>query len=287
MKIRLVASDMDGTLLDPSSRISAENAAAIRELSQHGVEFVICSGRAFSEARPIVREAGIHCNYICLSGALVCSDDGEPQVSIPLTAENLADIRRILTDAGVPMDILTSRGIFCTAPREDKLREFFAFYDDGSLASGHPSAELKRLVDQYISIFTFIKTLADVPGDAVIYKICSTGLAPETVVRLKEIFADYPDIATASTFPTDIELTNVRAQKGLALKAYAQKQGIRPEEIMVLGDSDNDLSMFTPEFGCTVAMANAMPCLKAAAKYETKSNREDGVAFAIRKFALS
>ena len=55
---------------------------------------------------------------------------------------------------------------------------------------------------------------------------------------------------------------------------------------LVLGDSDNDLSMFTPEFGWTVAMGNAQDCLKAVAKYETKSNREDGVAFAIRKYAL-
>lgn len=93
------------------------------------------------------------------------------------------------------------------------------------------------------------------PSGTVIYKIGSTEIPAETVVRLKERFSACPDIATASTFPTDIELTNVHAQKGLALKAYARERGILPEEIMVLGDSDNDLSMFTPEFGWTVAMA--------------------------------
>ncbi len=286
MKIRLVASDMDGTLLDPLSRISAENAAAVRELQQRGVEFVICSGRAYSEARPIVSEAGIHCSYICLSGAMICSDEGEPRAVIPLSPENLADINRILTDAGVSMDIMTSLGVFSTYRREDKLQELYRFYDDGSLASGSPSAELERMVSQFTSRFTFTDSLGSVPEAAVIFKICSSGLPAETVVRLKERFADCPDIATASTFPTDIELTNVKAQKGLALKAYAAGLGIRPEEIMVLGDSDNDLSMFAPEFGYTVAMGNAMDCLKAAAKYETKSNREDGVAWAIRKFAL-
>ena len=59
MKIRLVASDMDGTLLDPLSHISEENANAIRELQQSGAEFVICSGRAYSGAHPIVSGAGI------------------------------------------------------------------------------------------------------------------------------------------------------------------------------------------------------------------------------------
>lgn len=77
MKIRLVASDMDGTLLDPLSHISEENANAIRELQQSGAEFVICSGRAYSGAHPIVSGAGIHCSYICLSGAMICTEDGK------------------------------------------------------------------------------------------------------------------------------------------------------------------------------------------------------------------
>jgi len=56
--------------------------------------------------------------------------------------------------------------------------------------------------------------------------------------------------------------------------------------VMVLGDSDNDLSMFTPEFGWTVAMENAMTCIREAAKYHTKSNAEDGVAWAIRRLVF-
>lgn len=87
MKIRLVASDMDGTLLDPLSHISEENANAIRELQQSGAEFVICSGRAYSGAHPIVSGAGIHCSYICLSGAMICTEDGKACTSIPLTPE--------------------------------------------------------------------------------------------------------------------------------------------------------------------------------------------------------
>lgn len=87
MKIRLVASDMDGTLLDPLSHISEENANAIRELQQSGAEFVICSGRAYSGAHPIVSGAGIRCSYICLSGAMICTEDGKARTSIPLTPE--------------------------------------------------------------------------------------------------------------------------------------------------------------------------------------------------------
>lgn len=286
MKIRLVASDMDGTLLDPLSHISEENANAIRELQQSGAEFVICSGRAYSGAHPIVSGAGIRCSYICLSGAMICTEDGKARTSIPLTPGNLADIDRILTDAGIFMDIMTSNGVYCTFPREERLQRIYRFFDDGSLAAGQPSAALEQAVSRFASAFTFVGSLADVPSGTVIYKIGSTEIPAETVVRLKERFSACPDIATASTFPTDIELTNVRAQKGLALKAYARERGILPEEIMVLGDSDNDLSMFAPEFGWTVAMGNAQDCLKAVAKYETKSNREDGVAFAIRKYAL-
>lgn len=116
------------------------------------------------------------------------------------------------------MDIMTSNGVYCTFPREERLQRIYRFFDDGSLSAGQPSAALEQAVSRFASAFTFVGSLADVPSGTVIYKIGSTEIPAETVVRLKERFSACPDIATASTFPTDIELTNVRAQKGLALK---------------------------------------------------------------------
>ena len=133
---------------------------------------------------------------------------------------------------------------------------------------------------------TFVSSLRELPQEETVFKICGNGLPVEKVTALKEAFSVCPDLAAASSFPTNIELTNCGAQKGHALKAYAERKGISLDNVMVLGDSDNDLSMFTPEFGWTVAMENSMSCILDAAKYRTKSNAEDGVAWAIRNFVF-
>ena len=91
------------------------------------------------------------------------------------------------------------------------------------------------------------------------------------------------EIAVASSFPTNLEITDVRAQKGPVLREYAGSLGYTMDEIMVLGDSLNDLSMISMDFGATVAMENGDQEVKRAAKYITKTNREFGVAYAIRE----
>ena len=87
----------------------------------------------------------------------------------------------------------------------------------------------------------------------------------------------------AASFETNLEITDVRAQKGPVLKAYIESLGYGMDEVMVFGDSTNDASMLSMDFGATVAMENAMPEVKEMAKYVTKSNQEAGVAYAIER----
>ena len=88
-------------------------------------------------------------------------------------------------------------------------------------------------------------------------------------------------LAVASSFKTNLEITAVEAQKGPVLKQYIESLGYTMDEVMVLGDSLNDYSMLSMDFGATVAMENAMPEVKTVSKYITKSNEEFGVAYAI------
>ena len=99
--------------------------------------------------------------------------------------------------------------------------------------------------------------------------------------ELKQRLEQNKEIAVASSFPTNLEITDVKAQKGPVLKEYIESLGYTMDEVMALGDSLNDLSMIEMDFGATVAMANAEPEVKDAAKYITKSNTEFGVAYAI------
>ncbi|MFT4104930.1 MAG: Cof-type HAD-IIB family hydrolase [Lacrimispora sp.] len=282
MSIRLIASDMDGTLLNPKARISEANIEAIRKLEQTGTEFLICTGREYHDAKAFMEAAGITCGYICLSGAAVYDKTGQAHKKIPLTPENAADVERIFNSYSITMDILTSHGRYSTSSREQKAKSVSSFLSRRTSSA----AELEQSIRQYLDTVTFIESLESLPEHVTVFKVCGNDILSETVMEMKEAFSHHPELAAASSFPTNIELTNADAQKGIALKAYADLRGISLDDVMTLGDSDNDSSMFTPEFGWTVAMANAMPCIRDAAKYHTKSNEEDGVAWAIEQFVF-
>ena len=234
----------------------------------------------------MIESCGISCGYICLSGAVIYDQNGTQMANLPLNSQNLKDISHVFGEFGAPMDILTSRGRYSTADPEKKLLEFYGFLNGRAPFQGEIPDEIQAAARERMDSMTFIRELSEIPAATDIYKICGNDLDCDLVIRMKQAFGDYPDLAAASSFPNNIELTNTAAQKGSALKNYAAAKGISLEDVMVLGDSDNDISMFTPEFGWTVAMANSMDCIRERAKYITKSNAEDGVAWAIRKYVF-
>ena len=99
---------------------------------------------------------------------------------------------------------------------------------------------------------------------------------------MKNTISKIEGLAVSSSFVDNIEITDHSAQKGLILAKVSKEMGIKKDEVMVLGDSFNDYSMFT-EFTETVAMENAVPEIKAIAKYITDTNDNCGVAKAIFK----
>ncbi len=115
-----------------------------------------------------------------------------------------------------------------------------------------------------------------------IYKVFINAKTGEIIQEIWKEMEKIPGIAVASSFFNNLELTDKKAQKGHAISRYMEKLGYRKEEVMVLGDSLNDLSMFQAGFGAAVAMGNAHEKILEAAGYITKTNDEDGAAFAMR-----
>ena len=109
-------------------------------------------------------------------------------------------------------------------------------------------------------------------------------LVSDDVDMLQEIKAELEEngnLAVSSSFINNLEVTDIKAQKGPILKEYIESLGYTMDEVMVLGDSLNDYSMMEMDFGATIAMENADEEIKKVAKYITKSNEEDGVAYVI------
>ena len=153
-------------------------------------------------------------------------------------------------------------------------------YKSPKVDNGYDISDYRDIQDEF-------GTLADMDeleaAKAPIYKLFLYSEDKEMLDELKLRLEKNKDIAVASSFPTNLEITDVKAQKGPVLKEYIESLGYTMDEVMVLGDSLNDLSMIEMNFGATVAMANADPEVKSAAKYITKSNAEFGVAYAIEE----
>ena len=113
-----------------------------------------------------------------------------------------------------------------------------------------------------------------------IYKIITFNKDEKLIQETKNKLRQIEGLSVVSTFSNDIEICDIQAQKGLILAKVAKKMGLEKDEVMVLGDSFNDYSMFT-EFKNSYAMKNAIPEIKEIAGFITDTNDNDGVAKAI------
>lgn len=282
--IKVIASDMDGTLLGDDHKPAPETLAAVKKACDAGIRFMIATGKNFPGAMAELKDAELVCDYIVGSGAEVRNPQQEVVVTHPISIELCRAIYEEIRD--YPLSVT-----FCTDGYDYKIGTPEEIEESLMLQmqlffSNQPREELAKS-ETYRRIKKSTRSMSDMDeleaAGVPVYKLFlyseDKAMLDEMNVRLQR----NKDIAVASSFPTNLEITDVKAQKGPVLKEYIESLGYTMDEVMVLGDSLNDLSMISMDFGATVAMANADPEVKSAAKYITKSNTEFGVAYAIEE----
>ena len=282
--IKVIASDMDGTLLGDDHKPAPETLAAVKKACDAGIRFMIATGRNFPGAMAELKDAELVCDYIVGSGAEVRNPQQEVVVTHPISIELCRAIYEEIRD--YPLSVT-----FCTDGYDYKIGTPEEIEESLMLQmqlffSNQPREELAKS-ETYRRIKKSTRSMSDMDeleaAGVPVYKLF---LYSEDKAMLDEMNVQLQrnkDIAVASSFPTNLEITDVKAQKGPVLKEYIESLGYTMDEVMVLGDSLNDLSMISMDFGATVAMANADLEVKSAAKYITKSNTEFGVAYAIEE----
>ena len=138
----------------------------------------------------------------------------------------------------------------------------------------------KQMLQRTVAVPNF-QALCDM--DIKIIKAIAFSEDEDLLKEIKRKLECYPNLSVVSSFSNNLEITDVSAQKGIVLKKYIESLGYSMDEVMVFGDSLNDYSMLSMDFGAAIAMENADSEIKEVAKYVTKSNAEDGVAYAIEK----
>lgn len=280
--IKVIASDMDGTLLGDDHKPAPETLAAVQRACDSGIRFMIATGRNFPGAMAELKDCGLVCDYIVSSGAEVRNPRQQVVAIHPISMELCRTIYEEIKDYPISVTFCTDGNDYKIGTPEEieesLMLQMHLFFSD------LPREELVQ-TETYQRIIRSTKTVSDMDeleaAKVPIYKLFLYSEDKGMLGELKQRLEQNKEIAVASSFPTNLEITDVNAQKGPVLKEYIESLGYTMDEVMALGDSLNDLSMIEMDFGATVAMANAEPEVKDAAKYITKSNTEFGVAYAI------
>lgn len=282
--IKVIASDMDGTLLGDDHRIAPETLEAVKEAINAGIRFMICTGRNFPGAMQELEGTDLVCDYIVGSGAEVRDPEQNIIVTYPMSMDLCRRVYSVIREYPVSMVICTNGYDYRIGTREEieesLLLEAMLFHVNLSREEVKKTPVYLRMKERTRAI----SDLSELEEKGVpVYKLFLFAEDRAMLGKIKERLDTDREIAAASSFPTNLEITDAKAQKGPVLKAYIESLGYTMDEVMVLGDSLNDLSMISMDFGATVAMENGDPEVKQAAKYITKTNGEFGVAYAIRE----
>ena len=261
MKYKLVVLDLDGTLLNDEHEVSRENRTTISCLKKQGVQFMLASGRPYKSIVPYAMDLGLDLPIISANGSIVKSPkDNDVYVSSSLPKELAKEIIDFAKEQMFSISLYLENNIL-------------TFNDD--LINLH--RDLEKLEARKITRFLF---------EQPIFKILLVHHPKKIKETLHWLGTKYKNkLHITSSEQNFIEVMNINASKGIALKHLMKKMGLPSQEAIVFGNNFNDVSMFEIA-GLSVAMLNSPYKVRNIADIVTKSNVEDGVAYALKKIFL-
>ena len=280
--IRIVALDLDGTLLDSQKRLSERNRAALARAAAKGVLIVPTTGRFFGMMPPAIRDLPFVRYAITINGAQVYDREADTALvrdEIPL--ETALGVMEILDRHDVIYDCYRQNWGWMTAALQDKAADYATneHYLKMVREFRKPVPELKAHLRATAADGDVQKIMLFARSEA---KGLKSG-SQEVLERIRaELEARFPEIKVTSSTWNNIELNIKTAHKGNALRRFAEHLGFTLGNCMAFGDGMNDFTMVEAA-GVGVAMANAEPEVKRVAKIVTTSNDEDGVAAVLER----
>lgn len=273
MTIKLICTDMDGTLLSDEHNISEANKEALKKALDKGIHIAITTGRIFTSARVYSRMTGLNAPIIASNGAYIREGDSSEVIyENPLDLEETLEMYDILRkydflyNFNTSDSVITTEGDFNNAYKE--MNEHLEEED-----------RVKFIVDDDLT-----EVLKENEGKILkVIVIDKEGKLKEQIQKAKEEFKALGKYEVVSSWSNNFEIMKKGTSKGNAVKQLAKMLGVKREEVMCIGDSENDLSMIEYA-GVSVAMGNGLDIIKEKATFITDTNVNDGVAKAILKY---
>lgn len=264
--IKLVALDLDDTLLNDELEIPQENIEAIDRAREHGVDVIIATGRMYCRAMPYAQELGMAPDQVMISynGAMVRRINGDFISHTPLEEDTALAIIKYCQERNWTLNAYYNDQLYV-----EKINSNVEYYMRMVGADAHPVGDLYQFTADGRIPLTKLLIVGDDDNFGESFEMMRSKFgASAQVTRSKKRY---------------IEITHLEATKAKALARLAESRGLKADQVMVIGDGLNDLQMIQWA-GIGVAMANAASDVLAAADFVTKTNNEAGVAHAINRF---
>ena len=269
MNIRLIATDLDGTLLDADRAISPRTAETLAACREKGVEVMFASGRSFEAVGRLARGAGLeNCLILSCNGSRLDETASGPILFEDNLPEDLArEAAERLVRAGLYVECYSDEFIFMANRVPLATRNHRPGLNADGTVEFIDSAE---------------RLLAEGPKKA--RKLIVFTNDPADIARARALLRGLP-VSLSQSGDDNLEIMREGAGKGRAIAWYAASRGIAREEIMAFGDQTNDLDMLAAA-GWPVAMENAVDEVRRRARLIAPRHDEDGVARVLEKYVL-
>ena len=262
--IKLVATDIDGTIFIPEKEFTSEVKNCIKKLSNNGIKVVLVTGRMNAAASRIAKDLELDTPVVSYQGGLVV-ENGKTLYERYLTEEQTSRILEWAKVSGENIHI--------------------NLYNNDILYSEKECYEVQRYCNNLHTEYT-IKNFSEIKKDKINKLLAIDYSNPEKISRYeKELQEIFPDLYVVKSTPYFLEFSNPEASKKCAVEFLQNYWSLKKEEILTIGDQNNDIALLQAG-GIKVAMGNATEELKAIADYITDSVYDNGFVSAMEKFCF-
>lgn len=272
-RYKMIVMDMDYTLLNKQKEVSPRNKEALAEAAKRGVHLVVATGRIYSSARFYTRLLGINTPIIASNGAIIRED----------YTNNIMFQSILLDEVALEMiKLCKSKGLYCHLYSQDtvyteKVVNISQKYTEWNQSLREEDRINVRVVE------SLEKTVEEERGK--ILKAVVVDDDEERLAGIRQGILSTGKVSVSQSLRDNLEVMNKGINKGNAIRILGEIYGIKREEIIAMGDNENDISMIEYA-GMGIAMGNAVDALKEKADYITARYDEDGVAQTIEKLVL-
>ncbi len=259
--IKLVATDIDGTIVPFNGEFSDNLKKCINKLSNAGVKVVLVTGRMHSAALPLAEELGLNTPIISYQGGLIKDFDGNTLYRQDLPSEYAIEIIKWARENDVHLNLYIDDKLYV-----ENDNDIIKYYVSG------------RFIDYTVCSFDDLEIKN-------VNKLLAIDMnnAERVTSWMNILKKQYPDLYIVKSTPYFCEIGPSNARKSFGIKFLCDMWGIKKEEVLAIGDQDNDIDLITAG-GIGVAMGNGTPELKECADFITDTVENDGFVKAIEKF---